>query len=207
MASASTIAGVLRPCNKASAGLYDIALIVGGSLLIGLSAQVAVGLPFSPVPVTGQTFAVLMAGLLLGARRGSLCVLVYLVQGIAGLPVFAAAPKAGPAVLLGPTGGYLIGFLAAAYLTGLLAERGWDRHVFTTILAMTVGNAVIYLCGLIWLSMLAGIKAAVVTGLLPFVAGDILKLALAAAILPTGWKILASFCSPLKTDKFIRRGG
>ncbi len=196
MSSDSTVADVMRPCAKAYAGFYDIALIVGGSLLIGLSAQVAVPLPFSTVPVTGQTFAVLMAGALLGARRGSLCVLVYLVQGLAGLPVFAAAPKAGPAVLLGPTGGYLIGFVVAAYLTGLLAERGWDRHVFTTILAMAVGNAAIYLCGLIWLSMLVGAKAAVITGLLPFLVGDILKLALAAAILPTAWKIIAMFHPP-----------
>jgi biotin transport system substrate-specific component len=191
----------MRPCAKAYAGFYDIVLIVGGSLLIGLSAQVAVPLPFSPVPVTGQTFAVLMTGALLGARRGSVCVLVYLVQGIAGLPVFAAAPKAGPAVLLGPTGGYLIGFIVAAYLTGLLAERGWDRRVITTILAMAAGNAAIYLCGLIWLSMIVGAKAAVVTGVLPFVAGDLLKIALAAVILPTGWKILALFRPPPKTYK------
>ena len=181
-----TYADILRPCEKKLAGLYDITLIIGGSLLIGLCAQLAIGWP---VPVTGQTFAVLMIGALLGRRRGSVCVLAYIVAGAAGLPVFANA-GAGLPVLAGPTGGYLIGFIAAAYITGLLAEKGWDRKAWTTVLAMALGNIAIYTFGLTWLSCLIGTKKALAAGLYPFVVGDLLKIALAAAVLPTGWKLL-----------------
>jgi len=182
-------ADLLRPCERKRAALYDIALIIGGSLLIGLCAQVKVLLPFSPVPITAQTFAVLMIGTLLGAWRGSLCVLTYIVQGVAGLPVFALG--GGFAVLIGPTGGYLVGFVPAAYITGLLAQKGWDRRIVTTILAMVLGNIVIYAFGLLWLCCLTGINRAVpAVGLYPFVVGDLLKIALAAAVLPAGWKLL-----------------
>ncbi len=192
-----TAAGVFRPCERKWAALYDIVLIISGSFLIGLCAQVKIWLPFSPVPVTGQTFAVLMMGTLFGARRGCLCVLAYLTEGIAGLPVFAAA--GGPAALAGPTGGYLIGFLAAAYITGLLAEKGWDRRVGTTIVAMLLGNAVIYAFGLARLACLMGINKTILTvGLYPFVPGDILKTILAAAILPAGWKLLKEINLPTK---------
>ncbi|MBN2456990.1 MAG: biotin transporter BioY [Sedimentisphaerales bacterium] len=186
-----TIAGVLRPGGEKLAMAYDIALIVAGSVFIAASAQVAVILPISPVPVTGQTFAVLMVGMLFGARRGSLCILAYLTQGLAGLPVFSLG-KAGPAVLLGPTGGYLVGFVAAAYITGLLAEQRWDRHIPTTILTMALGNITIYAFGLAWLCVLAGLNNALTTGLYPFIAGDTVKIALAAILLPGTWKILTS---------------
>lgn len=190
MLTNATVADVLRPCEKRYAGFYDAALILGGSLVIGLCAQAAVVLPFSPVPVTGQTFAVLMIGALLGARRGGLCVLAYLTEGMIGLPVFALG-RAGWPVLLGPTGGYLVGFIAAAYITGLLAEMGWDRRVGTTILAMVLGNAAIYAFGLLWLACLMGISRVVlVVGLYPFIVGDILKITLAAVLLPSGWKLL-----------------
>jgi len=189
MLTNATIADHLRPCEKRYTAFYDIGLVLGGSLLIGLSAKLKVVLPFGPVPVTGQTFAVLMVGALLGARRGSLAVLAYLVQGIAGAPVFAFG--GGPAVLLGPTGGYLTGFIPAAFITGLLAERGWDRRMATTVLAMILGNLAIYTCGLLWLTCLMGVKTTVVTmGLLPFIPGDILKIILAAILLPSGWKLL-----------------
>jgi biotin transport system substrate-specific component len=115
MLTNASVAGVFRPCRKIYAGLYDISLIVGGSLLIALCAQTKIWLPISSVPITGQTFAVLMLGALLGSRRGSLCALAYIIEGAAGLPVFAAG--AGLAVLSGPTGGYLAGFVpAASYL-------------------------------------------------------------------------------------------
>jgi len=189
MLASATIADLLRPCEKRRAALYDITLIIGGSLLIGLCAQVKVLLPFSPVPITAQTFAVLMIGTLLGSWRGSLCVLTYIVQGVAGLPVFALG--GGFAVLIGPTGGYLVGFVPAAYITGLLAQKGWDRRIVTTILAMVLGNIVIYAFGLLWLCCLMGINRAVpAVGLYPFVVGDLLKIALAAAVLPAGWKLL-----------------
>ncbi len=189
MVTNATVADLLRPCEKRLAGFYDLVLIVGGSLLIGLSAQVRILLPFGPVPVTGQTFAVLMIGALLGSRRGGLAVLAYLIEGAAGLPVFAFG--GGAAVLAGPTGGYLMGFLPAACITGLLAERGWDRRIGTTVLAMVLGNMAIYTCGLFWLCCLMGVGTRVLTvGLYPFVAGDLLKIVLAAILLPSGWKLL-----------------
>jgi len=171
----------MRTYEKGRAGFYDdIALIIGGSLVIGLSAQVAVLLPFSPVPVTLQTFAVLMIGALLGPRRAGLSVLTYIMEGAVGLPVFALG-RGGLAVLAGPTGGYLLGFIAAACITGLLAERGWNRRTATTVLAMVLANAAIYPFALLWLCCLIGINRAVLTmGLYPFIVGDLLKIALAA---------------------------
>lgn len=184
-----TVADLLRPSEKRLAGLYDVTLIVGGSLLIGLCAHIKMWLPFSPVPVTGQTFAVLMLGLLLGARRGCLAVLAYIIEGAAGLPVFAAG--LGPAALLGPTGGYLFGFIPAAYITGRLAEKGWDRRFGTTVLAMIFGNLAIYSFGLLWLGILTGFSYTVLTlGLYPFIIGDSFKIILAAILLPSGWKLL-----------------
>jgi biotin transport system substrate-specific component len=189
MLTNATVADLLRPCEKRFAGLYDIALIVGGSLLIGLCACVKVWLPFSPVPVTGQTFAVLMLGALLGSRLGCLVVLAYIIEGAAGLPVFAAG--VGTAALLGPTGGYLFGFIPAAYITGRLAEKGWDRRVGTTVLAMIFGNMAIYTFGLFWLCCLMGFSKMVLTlGLYPFVIGDLVKIISAAILLPAGWKLL-----------------
>ncbi len=138
-----TYADVVRPSLKQHALLYDIVWIVGCSLFIALSAQIAIPLPFSPVPITGQTLAVLLVGALLGSQRGVLAVLVYLTEGFAGLPVFSGG-TAGLARLAGPTGGYLVGLLAAAFITGLLAEQGWDRRVGSTLLAMLLGNAAIY---------------------------------------------------------------
>lgn len=192
-----TYADVLRPCQPSRAVLYDIVLIVGGSLLIGLCAQISIGWP---VPVTGQTFAVLMIGALYGARRGSLCVLAYIAAGAAGLPVFALG-RAGLGVLSGPTGGYLAGFIAAAYITGFLAERGWDRRVGTTVLAMVLGNIAIYAFGLLWLSCIVGTERVLAVGLYPFVVGDLLKIVLAAVVLPSGWKLLGLANLPSEKSK------
>ncbi|MHC4458307.1 MAG: biotin transporter BioY [Planctomycetota bacterium] len=195
-----TIADVFMPTEKKGAVFYNIALIVAGSILIALCAQLSFWLPGSAVPVTGQTFAVLMIGALFGARRGCLTVLAYIAEGLAGLPVFAGGGS-GFAWLLGPTGGYLVGFIAAAYLVGLLARKGWDRRVWTTILAMIFGNIIIYAFGLIWLSSLTGAgKAVLAQGLYPFIVGDLLKIALAAILLPSGWKLL-SIIKPAGPDK------
>jgi biotin transport system substrate-specific component len=195
MIAGMTVADLVRPSEKRLAWLYDAALIVGGSIVIALFAQIAVG---GPVPITGQTFAVLMVGALLGPRRGVLCVLTYLAEGLAGVPVFAQG-AGGPAVLLGPRGGYLIGFVAVAYVVGALAHRGWDRRAATTVLAMLAGNIALYVCGLTWLFLLAHVFArplgggVLAVGLYPFLAGDVLKIALAAALLPSGWKLIRYF--------------
>ena len=187
MLTNSTIADIWRPREKTLAGLYDISLILCGSLLITLSAQIAIGWP---VPFTMQTFAVLMIGALFGARRGGLTVIAYLIEGAAGLPVFSLG-RGGLPILFGPTGGYLFGFIVAAYVTGLLAQNQWDRRIVTTIFAMIIGNLLIYFFGLLWFSLMVGIKNALVTGIYPFIAGDLIKIGLAAALLPTGWKLLA----------------
>ena len=204
MSANVTVAGLLRPCEKKLAALYDVAVVVGGSLLIALCAQLAIGWP---IPVTGQTFAVLMIGALLGARRASVSVLAYIVEGASGLPVFAHG-RSGFTVLLGPTGGYLVGFVVAAYIVGLLAERGWDRRIGTTILAMIFGNLVIYAFGLLWLGCMillmklpVGSGKVLVEGLYVFIPGDLLKIVLAAILLPSGWKLLGSINLPAKEYK------
>jgi biotin transporter BioY len=184
----STVVDVFRPEEKISAILYDAVVVICGSLILCLSAQVKVYLPISPVPITGQTFAVLMLAALLGSRRGVLAVIAYLAEGILGLPVFAGG--IGLAVLIGPTGGYLIGFIAVAYVVGKLAEMGWDRRVSTTVAAMLAGEIVLYMFGVCWLAVMTNIRTAMVIGLYPFIVGDILKVALAAAVLPAGWKLL-----------------
>ena len=205
MLTNATVADVLRPCRIWRAGFYDIALIIGGSLIIALSAQVAI--PLWPVPVTGQTFAVLMIAAMLGCKRGCFAVLAYITEGAAGLPVFAHG-RAGFAVLSGPTAGYLAGFIAAACIVGLLAEKGWDRRIGTTVLAMVLGNIAIYAFGLLWLCCLTGINRTVLTaGLYPFIPGDVLKIALAAILLPSGWKLLGYIGLPTKENKHRQQGG
>ncbi len=186
-----TYADLVRPAAKWPALAYDLALITGGSLVVALSAQVAIRLPFSPVPITAQTLAVLLVGVLLGSRRGGAALLAYLAEGAAGMPVFAGG-TGGAAVLSGPTGGYLLGFVVAATVTGVLAERGWDRRVVTALAAMALGNLVIYAFGLSWLGTFVGAGRALDLGLWPFVPGDLAKLALATALLPSGWWLIAS---------------
>ena len=170
----------------------EVLLILGGSLLVALSAQLQIVLPSSPVPVTGQTFVVLLLAALYGSRRGPATVATYLALGAMGLPVFAGGAF-GVARLLGPTAGYLAGFVAAAFAVGLLSERGWDRKPWTAAASMTLGNLIIYATGLIWLSRFVGWHAVLATGLLPFMVGDALKIALATFVLPTGWKLMGRF--------------
>lgn len=173
--------------------LAGASLIVLGSLIVAAAAQLSI--PLQPVPITGQTLAVLLVGMVLGSRRGALALLAYLAEGIAGLPVFAEG-KFGLATVLGPTGGYLVGFVAAAFVVGWLAERGWDRNLFTTLAAMVAGNVVIYAFGLAWLSTFPFVngflgEAGLFTlGMTPFLFGDIMKAALAALLLPVTWKLI-----------------
>jgi biotin transporter BioY len=167
--------------------IRDVVLVLGGILLLGMTAQLTI--PLVPVPVTGQTFGVLLLGALLGARRGGLSVAGYVAAGVAGMPVFAGG-AAGPARLFGPTGGYLIGFIAAAWVVGRLSEKGWDRRLTTAAAAMLVGTVAIYAFGLPWLAAFVGWRDVLALGLAPFVVGDLLKLALAALTLPGGWALL-----------------
>ena len=169
--------------------LREVTLVAGGALIIAAAAQLKVLLPFTPVPVTGQTFALLLLAALYGSRRGAATAMSYLALGLMGLPVFSAAPP-GPAALVSPTAGYLAGFVAAAWVTGSLSERGWDRRPLTAGLAMAIGSAVLFASGLLWLGQFVGYSNVLQQGLLPFIPGDIIKIALATAILPTGWKLL-----------------
>lgn len=198
----ATMADVFRPAfarpgagnpaqARAGSFAYDSILVLAGSALIAATAQVWFTLPFSPVPITGQTFGVLFVASLLGRARGAAAALLYLAEGAAGLPVFAEM-KAGPHVLLGPTGGYLAGFVPGAWLCGALAERGLDRRVGGTIVSMLLGNVAIFALGLPWLARYVGSEQALALGFWPFLPGDVVKIGLAAALLPLGWRLLGA---------------
>jgi biotin transport system substrate-specific component len=163
-------------------------LVLAGSALIALAAQVRIPLPFSPVPVTGQTFAVLLVAAALG-RLGLASVVTYLVEGAVGLPVFAGG-LSGVAYMTGPTGGYLIGFALAAAVVGSAAERGWDRHLATALAAMLVGEVAIYVGGLAWLARFVPADRLLGAGLVPFIPGDLFKMLLAALALPSAWRLV-----------------
>jgi biotin transport system substrate-specific component len=179
-----TLADVAWP--RAGA-LENTFLVVAASLVTGLAAQVAFRLPWTPVPITGQTFAVLLSGALLGPKRGFLAQVLYIAEGGAGLPMFAGGAS-GLAVLTGPTAGYLIAFPFAAAITGWLAARGWDRRFATTMLAMLIGSSVIFLLGAIGLARFVPGSAVLSSGVLPFLPGDVIKAALAALAIPAAWR-------------------
>lgn len=169
--------------------LSNALLVAGASLLTALAAQVAVPVPWSPVPITGQTFAVLLSGAVLGTRRGLLAQCLYLAEGALGLPVFAGG-GAGAATLVGPTGGYLFAFPLAAGLTGALAERGWDRRFATMLAAMLLASGVIFAFGLVVLAGFVPGDRLLAAGLLPFLPGDLVKSTLAALAFPAIWRRL-----------------
>lgn len=197
-----TLATTVWPMGAGNTALRAIALAVLGSIFVAICAQITV--PLWPVPITGQTFAVLVVGMAYGMRLGAASLLLYLIFGVVDLPVFANQAS-GFDVLMGPSGGYIIGFVIAAGALGYLAERGWDRHPATTALAMIIGNVVLYIPGLLWLwKFYAGpgmdyvasagaetaLGAAIMAGLIPFLIGDVLKLLLAAAVLPIAWRAI-----------------
>ena len=184
-----TLADILVPPAEKTDLLREALLVLGGALLVSLLAQWEARLPFSPVPVTGQTLGVLLAGAALGGRRAFQAMLLYLGAGVAGLPLFSGG-AAGPAWLLGPTGGYLAAFPLAAWTAGRLAERGWDRSPWKALAAMAAGNLALYLPGLAWLSLYVGPAQAPALGLTPFLVGDLAKIVLAAALLPGAWRLL-----------------
>lgn len=168
---------------------HSAVLTVSMSFVIALCAQVSVPLPFTPVPLTGTTLAILYAGALLGSRRGALAAALYLLEGGMGLPFFAGG--AGGAIhFAGPTGGYLIGFVPAAYVTGLLSERGWGASPIRAFAMMLLGSSVIFAFGLAGLARFVPSGDLLAMGLVPFLPGDIAKSAVSAALLPWGWSAL-----------------
>jgi len=167
----------------------QVGLVLSFSLLTAAAAQVVI--PLGPIPITGQTFAVLLTGALLGSRLGAMAMIAYLIEGATGLPFFYGA-HGGLLHLMGQTGGYLIAFPAAAFITGAFAEHGWDRRFFTAAAAMAIGSAVIMLFGWLWFSLVTHTSPLVSFYLtvVKFIPGDIIKILLAAAALPMGWKLL-----------------
>ena len=173
--------------------LTKVLMVLVGSLALWASAKIQI--PFYPVPMTMQTTVVFMIGMAYGWRLGGLTIMLYLFEGAMGLPVFSGTPEKGLGLvyMMGTTGGYLLGFFFAAVLLGWLAEKGWDRNYISTAVAMILGNAVIYSFGLLWLGSVVGWdKPLLEWGMLPFLMGDAVKLALASLLLPTVWKLLGN---------------
>ena len=188
---ANTLATALLPLDNAL--LRNLMLAFAGSLLLWISAKISI--PFWPVPLTLQTLVVLMIGMAFGARLGAATVALYLLEGAAGLPVFSGTPEKGIglAYMMSTTGGYLFGFVVAAGAVGFLAERGWDRNLSTTALAMLIGTVLIYIPGVLWLGMVLGWDKPILSwGLTPFLAGDALKLVIAAVLMPSLWRLLSA---------------
>ena len=185
-AKADTLMGAaLAPLDSVrSAGL-----VIVFSLFIAACAQFTIHI--GPIPITGQTFAVLLTGMLLGSRLGAAAVIAYLIEGAIGLPFFAGG-GAGLVRFLGPTAGYLVAFPAAAFIVGAFAEHGWDKRYETAVAAMAIGSAIIFLGGWAWFAILTNTSpiAAFKLAVLPFLLGDVIKIALSAAVLPTGWALL-----------------
>ncbi len=178
----------IRVSERMHTRARHIALVLIGVLLIAIGAKISFVIPGNPVPITGQTFGVLVAGGALGFRRGIAAAGLYVLLGIVGLPFFALGDS-GIQVIWGATGGYLIGFILAAAIVGRLAELGWDRNLIGAVGAMLIANAAIYAIGVPWLAYVThhDLGWAVTNGLTPFLAGDALKLALAAAAFPAAW--------------------
>jgi biotin transport system substrate-specific component len=167
----------------------QVGLVIGFSLLTALAAQVVI--PIGPIPVTGQTFVVLLTGALLGSRLGAMAMIAYLIEGASGLPFFQSG-HFGLLYMMGPTGGYLIAFPAAAYVTGAFAEHGWDRRFLTAAAAMAIGSIIIMLSGWAWYSVVLHTSPLLTlyATVIKFIPGDIIKITLAAAVLPSGWKLV-----------------
>jgi len=174
-----------------------VAAVLLVTALTAVAAQISVPLPFTPVPFTLQPMVVLLGGAALGPRLGMASQVLYLALGIAGFPIFAASAvlPQGPLRLLGPTGGYLMSYPFAAFVAGALAERGFDRRYITSVIAMAAGLAVVFTCGVFWLAWFAqpaqaGLAPALRTGLYPFLPADLIKICIAAAIMPGVWTLI-----------------
>lgn len=171
--------------------LVEALLVVAGAGLVALAAQIEIPLGFTPVPISGQTFAVLLVGASLGPLLGASSLLLYFCVGLIGAPVYSGGDS-GWEIVKGATGGYLVGFIVAAALTGWLAQRRWDRRFNSAVAAMLSGSVVIYLFGLPWLANVANLDLSdtLEAGLYPFVVGDLVKLYLAGMLLPGAWKLV-----------------
>lgn len=187
-ASAITLRTALLPRTSV---ITDTLLVAGGAVFIALVAQLAFYLPFTPVPVTGLTFGVLVTGAAMGSVRGLLATLLYVAVGVAGAPVYADG-SFGIDVLLGVTGGYLVGSVLAAALTGFLAEKAWDRKVISAVPAMLLGELVIFTVGVGWLMVVldVGLTTGLALGFVPFIIGEVVKLVAAGLLLPGAWKVV-----------------
>lgn len=183
-----TYSDILRPKKLVYVFIYDVLLILSFSFLIAVSSRIVIPLPFTPVPITMQTFAVLLSGIVLGSKKGVISVLLFIISGIAGLPVFASG-NSGILYLLGPTGGYIFGFIIASFITGFFAEKGWDKSFHEAFLFMLTGNLFIYIPGLIWLGRFTGYRNVLQLGFFPFIIGDIIKILTATIILHSRWGI------------------
>ena len=193
MSSTALVPSLVRPSNRAVSLVADAVLVALGVTLIGLSAQVTFYLPNTPVPFTGQTFAVLLLGGAYGATRGAATLAVYLVVGGLGYGVFAGHASGWDVLKFSSaTGGYLVGMLVASALVGWLADRGWDRNAVRSVPAMVLGNLVIYAFGFFWLQHALGLTANQTwhAGVRPFLPGDAVKILLAAGVLPAAWKLV-----------------
>jgi len=193
VSSTALVPSLVHPRSRAAALVADAVLVVLGVALIAASAQVVFHLPWTPVPITGQTFGVLLVGGAYGANRGFATMAAYLLVGGLGVGVFAAQSSGWDVLkLTSATGGYLVGMLVAATLVGWLADRGWDRNALKSLPAMVLGNIVIYAFGFVWLQHALGTSASQTwhLGVQPFLWGDGVKILLAAGLLPAAWKVV-----------------
>src|SRR5438128_5425400 len=169
--------------------LTNVALVIAGSAIIAIAAQIAIPVPFTPVPLTLQPIAVILVGAALGSTRGAAAASLYLLEGLSGLPVFAQG-HGGPLWLLGPTAGYLYSYPFAAFIAGWFSQRGWGSSIVRALAGMLIAMAVIYAGGWSWLAILAGPRAAFTMGIVPFVIADIVKIAIGAAVLPYAERLI-----------------
>ncbi|HYR28617.1 MAG TPA: biotin transporter BioY, partial [Thermoanaerobaculia bacterium] len=187
---AVTIPSVLIDRVVRGRAAADMLLVIGASALIAIAAQIAIPLPFTPVPLTLQPLAVIFIGVALGSKRGAAAAALYLLEGFSGLPVFAQG-HGGPAWLLGPTAGYLYSYPLAAWLAGFVSERGWGTSIVRSVTGMLLALGVIYLGGWSWLAALTDARSAFAAGVAPFVVADIVKVAIGAALLPKAQRLLS----------------
>jgi len=180
--------------NKVLSAVKDTTLVLGFAILTGIAAQLKIEI--GAIPITMQTLVVLLSGALLGSKKGLMSQFIYILGGLTTLPWFARG--GGMAYILSPTFGYILGFVLAAYLVGILTEKGWDRDIRTAVLVMLAGNVIIYIPGLLWLAKFVGISKVLIVGFYPFILGDVIKIFLAGLILSFSWKII-NFTAKIKS--------